>query len=313
MATHESPCAADTTSIDDLHVDVMIRALRLLDGPSLAAASCATAHLRVLASDPATWRDLCLSTSPSLRLLLPLFPYASYRSFFSDALTFPDPRSLGKSSSLSVAPYLPRELISAVDLHHDGSPVLSRVIRTDAFSPWFLGSPFRIDAVDGAAPPTPAISSDKLSLSWIIIDPARRRAVNVSSRSPVAVDRHWYTGEKIVRFATVVGKCSVTAAVTCGKEAGQVREVSLGVEDADGIGVNGRGSLVILTQALESVRKGRGKGEEEKEAKKRYFEFVKRKMRRKEKKARREWVVDFCCIAVGIVLFLASLKMAVFR
>ncbi|OAY66065.1 putative F-box protein [Ananas comosus] len=302
---------AMAATIEDLHEDVLALVLRRLDGPSLAAASCASARLRGLSGDPAIWRDLCLATWPSLRLL-PL-PTSPPQSLFSDAFPFPRCRAQaqaqGQSPPRGVPPRPLRGLISAVDLYHRGAPVFSRVLETRAASPWFLGSPFRIDALDPKheAPSAAAISISpgELTLSWIVIDPARGRAVNLSSRRPVRVDRHWFTGETLVRFATVVREFSVTAAVTCGEGEDPVREVSLVVEDADGIGVSGGESLGIIGEALEGARRGRGRGEEE--ANRRYDEFMRRRKRRKESKARREGLVDFLCTAVGAAVSLAFL------
>ncbi|XP_073004361.1 probable F-box protein At2g36090 [Typha latifolia] len=294
-----------STTIEDIHPDVLRRALRLLDGPALAAAGCATSHLRSLATDPALWREICLSTWPSLghpRLLS-----LSHRALFADAHSFPQSESATLDSGVPV----PLQLISAVDLYHGGKPVFSRVVETDASSPWFLGSPFRVDALDRKdPPPAPVTSPAELSLSWIVIDPARRRAVNISSRSPVAVERHWYTGETLVRFATAISGFAFEAVVTCGEEAGHVSEISLGVEDADGITASGRDSLVILAAAMEGRRRRRG---EEEEVKREYEEFVKGKRWRREKKARGEFLVDFCCTAVGAAAFVAFVLMVAFR
>nr|CAD1836760.1 unnamed protein product [Ananas comosus var. bracteatus] len=201
-----------------------------------------------------------------------------------------------------------------------GRPLLSRVVATDASSPWFLGSPFRIDALDRKSPPPEAAAAAcpaaELELSWILIDPARGRAVNLSSRRPVAVGRHWYTGETLIRYATVAGEFLIEATVTLGEETGHVREVSLRVGDADGAAVCGGDSLVILRGLMEGERRrrgGGGGGEEEEEAKRRYEEFVKRKRNRKAAEARKELLLDFCCSAVGAAVFLAIVLTALLR
>ncbi|XP_020097412.1 probable F-box protein At1g60180 [Ananas comosus] len=309
-------------SIEELHPDVVALALRRLDGAALAAASCASARLRELASDPALWRDLCLATWPSLRHpgLLSAAAAASPRRLFSDASPFPVPKPSSPPLLLGPAPPPPRELISAVDLYRGGAPLLSRVVATDASSPWFLGSPFRIDALDRKSPPPPpaaaaACPAAELELSWILIDPARGRAVNLSSRRPVAVGRHWYTGETLIRYATVAGEFLIEATVTLGEETGHVREVSLRVGDADGAAVCGGDSLVILRGLMEGERRRRrsGGGEEEEEAKRRYDEFVKRKRNRKAAEARKELLLDFCCSAVGAAVFLAIVLTALLR
>jgi hypothetical protein len=90
----------------------------------------------------------------------------------------------------------------------------------------------------------------------VVVDPARGRAVNVSSRRPVAVDRHWYTGETLARFAVVLGGCKFEATVACSEGAGHVNEVSLSVEDANGAAVSGEGALRLLAAAMEAPRRG---------------------------------------------------------
>ncbi|EMS56496.1 hypothetical protein TRIUR3_12274 [Triticum urartu] len=184
--------------------------------------------------------------------------------------------------------------------------------RTSTSSSWFLTSPFRVDAVECKDPvPAASFSPSDLELSWIVVDPRSGRAVNVSSRRAVAVDRHWYTGETLVRFAVVLGGSKFEATVTCSEEAGYLREVSLTVEDAGNAAVSGEGSLRLLAAAMEGPRKG---GEKEREdAKRRYEEFVRSKRGRKESKARREVLVDLCCSAVGAVAVLSFLASVVLR
>lgn len=298
------------TTIQDLHADVLGCALRRLDGRSLAAASCATAGLRALAADPETWRALCLAQWPSLgtcrRTLAALPP----RQLFADAFPFPSTDASPSAADLT----LPTELVSAVDIYCGGTPLLSRVVETPASSPWFLGSPFRVEAVERKRPPVATVSAPspaEMELSWVVVDPSGGRAVNVSSRRPVSVDRHWYTGETLVRFAVVLGGCKFEATVACAEGTGHVAEVSLAVEDADGAAVGGEGTVRLLAAAMEAPRKG-GEREPE-EAKRRYEEFVRRKRGRKESKARREAFVDLCCSAASAVVVLTCLAAVALR
>ncbi|RLM73586.1 putative F-box protein [Panicum miliaceum] len=277
---------AAATIEDLLHADVLGCALRRLDGRSLAAASCATAGLRALAADPETWRALCRAEWPSLALpgarrLLSAIPP---RRLFADAFPFPSPDAArGGGLQLPVR----GELVSAVDVYCGGAPLLSRV--------------------EAAAAPAPA----ELELSWVVADPARGRAVNVSSRRPVSVDRHWYTGETLVRFAVVLGGCKFEASVACAEGSGHVTEVALAAEDADGAAVSGEGTLRLLAAAMEEPRRG-GEREPE-EAKRRYHEFVRRKKGRKESKARREALVDLCCSAASAAVVLTCLAAVALR
>ncbi|CAN6244563.1 unnamed protein product [Urochloa humidicola] len=322
-----------TTTVEDLPGDVLACALRRLDGRSLAAASCATAGLSALAADPSTWRALCLARWPSLESLLAARPDLlsspiSPQRLFADAFPFPcleappsNPAAAAPLAGGDDAPDLPlpAELVSAVDLYHAGSaPLLSRAIETATSSSWFLTSPFRVDAVDSKTPApigtnAIAINPAELELSWVVTDRRAGRAVNVSSRRPVAVDRHWYTGDTLVRYAVVLGGCKFEATVTCSEEttATIIKEISLAVEDADGAAVSGEGALRLLAAAMTGPRKG---GEEQEEvAKRRYEEFVRSKRGRKESKARKEVLVDLCCSAVSAVAVLSFIAAVVLR
>ncbi|OQU85064.1 probable F-box protein At2g36090 [Sorghum bicolor] len=307
--------ARRSTTVEDLPADVLACALRRLDGPSLAAASCATAGLRALAADPETWRALCHARWPSLAarpdLLLSSSSAVSPQRLFADAFPFPCDAS---SAELLPVP-VTSELVSAVDVYHRGEPLLSRVVETSTSSSWFLTSPFCVDAVEcksHAAVAVPAHAPAELELSWVVIDPSSGRAVNVSSRRPVAVDRHWYTGDTLVRYAVVLGGCKFEATVTCSQETGHVREISLTVEDADGAAVSGEGTLRLLAAAMAGPRKG-AEEEQVETAKRRYEDFVRSKRGRKESKARKEVLVDLCCSAVSAVAVLSFIATVVLR
>ncbi|XP_040384871.1 probable F-box protein At2g36090 [Oryza brachyantha] len=303
------------TVIEDLPGDVLALVLRRLDGASLAAVGCACSSLHELAADQETWRGLCLALWPSVRDVLGGGGGGEggdgYRALFADAFPFLEAVSPAPAT-VSGGPSLPARLVSAVDLHHGGACIMSRVVETDTSSAWFLGSPFRVDALvqEGFSAPSP-ITPGELTLSWILIDPASGRAMNASSRRPVAVDRKWLTGETVARFTVVLGGVALDAAVTCDDRYGHVREVSLCIEDGEGGGVSGQDGLAAVTAAMASARR-RGKGAEA-AAKRRYEEFVQGKRARKEWKARREGIVDLCCSGVGAAAFVGFLVMLTFR
>ncbi|KAM0940398.1 putative F-box-like domain superfamily protein [Dioscorea sansibarensis] len=318
---------AHTTTIEDLHPDLVLHTLRLLDGPALAAASCATTHLHSVASHPDVWHDLCLSIWPSLwrhpdllHAIIPSFA-GSHHSFFSQA--YPFPFLTGQHGDPGNNIKLPKELLSAVDIYYKGVPILSRVIETETESQWFTGSPFRVDVLDRKDPDqtimeTPAvITPGELTLSWIVIDPEGRKAVNLSSRRPVTVDRHWYSGETVVKYAMTTADRSVAAmigvTVACEEEGAHVRELSLMLEDEDGICLNGKECLAMIKEAMEGEKLGRGRGKEEEQAKQRYEEHMERRKERKERRARNETRIDTCCIAIGVSIFLAFMVLVVFR
>ncbi|PUZ43782.1 hypothetical protein GQ55_8G035000 [Panicum hallii var. hallii] len=299
--------AGTATAIEDLPADVLALVLRRLDGASLATVGCACSGLRDLAADPGTWRLLCLAVWPSVRDV-PLCAGEGHRALFADAFPFP------AAPVPAAAPRpLPARLISAVDLHHGGACILSRVVETDASSDWFLGSPFRVDALvqEGFSAPSAFAPAD-LALSWILVDPATGRALNASSRRPVSVDRKWLTGDTVARFAVALGGgVALEAAVVCDERYGHVREVSLCAEDGDGGGVSGRDALAAVAAAMAGARRG-SRGAEG-EARLRYEEFVRGKRARKEWKARREGMLDLCCSGVGAAAFLGFLVMLTLR
>ncbi|CAI8584131.1 unnamed protein product [Vicia faba] len=294
--------------------------LTSLDGPSLASAASTCSQLNILSSHEHLWCKICNSTWPSsntprVRKVISTFPNTS-RSFFSDSFSYVMASASNcHRKNIESTP----EIISAVDLFQREKVVLSRVVETETESGWFRCSPFRIDILD----PKDSVETsmeypreeeacrnleEKLSLSWIVIDPIGKRAVNVSSGKPVSVNRHWLTGDVKVRFATVLHggeKGSAKEATVCsllvtfGKEM-QVREICFQIEDMDGNQLNGRDSLGILQRALEGERRRLRNGKE------RYVEFVRKKMERKERKLRRERKLDILCVA------LAALSVAAF-
>lgn len=195
-------------------------------------------------------------------------------------------------------------------------------------------SPFRIDLLDAKETiPTPAKFDgeegkcmarveENMRLSWIIIDPTKKRAVNLSSLRPVEVQRHWLTGEILVKYMTVmaagdVGRvggefvnCKVV--VTCeGKEGGdlQVREISMQFEDMEGKVISGKDSLVILQEAMDGKRKKGEVGEE----KRMYEMFLEIRREWMQRKQNRERALDMVCIATGVSIFMAFWIFVLFR
>ncbi|TYI32795.1 hypothetical protein ES332_A04G087900v1 [Gossypium tomentosum] len=328
----------NASTISTVHQDIIeTHIFTRLDGPTLASASCASTHLHALASQENLWTDICHSTWPSttssrVRHVISNF-HNGPRSFFSDAFPLTiEPVSFGNSSENP--PDLPTEIISAVDIYYKKEQIFSKVVETETVSAWFKCSPFRVDLLD----PKEAVSTripnpdkddtcrdleEDMELSWIIIDPIGKRAMNLSSQRPVNVHRHWLSGEVQVKFASVVGGGGIGAAtelvqcgvvVTCGGSAKgemHVREVSLQLEDMDGMYLNGRESLVMLRRGLAGKRR-RGK-KRESERKKAVAEFLERKRERKERKMRREGTLDTLCVAFGVSAFASSLLFLLFR
>ncbi|KDP36185.1 hypothetical protein JCGZ_08829 [Jatropha curcas] len=326
-----------SSSIADIHPDILqSHILTRLDGPTLASTACATTELHSLASQEDLWTNICLSTWPStdmprLRQVISSFPNGP-RSFFS--ASFPLLTVNENPATSLVSRDRPSELISAVDIYYRHELIFSRVVETKTESGWFRCSPFRIDMLDpkDTCPtqiPHPETEDDRrklaeeFTLSWILIDSAGRRAMNLSSHKPVSVQRHWLTGEVHARFASIlVGEkgsasefvqCGILVTCGGGSERGgmHVREVSLQVEDMDGMFMNGKDSLGILNSSFEG-KKGI-KGRKEEEGKKRYEEFLEMKRGRKERKLRTESTLDILCVTFGVLIFASLGLFVLFR
>ncbi|CAI9778918.1 unnamed protein product [Fraxinus pennsylvanica] len=323
-----------TTSFSSLHTDIIeAHILPRLDGATLATTSCSSTTLRHLSSQDHLWTQTCHSTWPSTRSsrvcqVISTYPDGGPRSFFAHA--FPlleEGRSSSKHSS-SAPP--PSELISAVDIHYQDKIIFSKVQETETVTGWFRCSPFRIDLLEPKdVIPTPIKQPDgddtctvifkDMTLSWILIDPIRRLAVNLSSHKPVTVQRHWLTGEVQVRFASILAvsrghvQCGivVTCCVSEEGEMMQMREISLDIEDMDGMHKNGKECLGILHRAMDGKRgKGRNRVEE---GHRRYKEYLEMKKERRERKVRTEGTLDILCVAFGVSCFVAFLCFIFFR
>ncbi|KAF8395421.1 hypothetical protein HHK36_019367 [Tetracentron sinense] len=325
------------TTISAIHSDVLqTHILTRLDGPTLASATCVSSQLHSLSTQESLWRDICHATWPSMdnpRMsnLISTFPKGP-RSFFSDSFPLlvsrPEPHHRPEQNPHPPSPT--PELIFAVDIYHRKNLIFSKLHETETLTSWFRYSPFRIDLLE----PKDVVSTpvqypdgeescsrllEDVTLSWIVVDPAGRRAANLSSWRAVSVQRHWLSGEIQVMYASILaGDRRSSEFVQCGIvvtfggcEGGemQVREVSLLVEDMDGKNLTGEDSLVILQRALES-RKGR-KGRRE-EGRERYEEYVVMKRERKDRKLRREGRFHMMCMAFGVFVFAAFLVFVLF-
>ncbi|KAK6944076.1 hypothetical protein RJ641_025178 [Dillenia turbinata] len=311
----------NAATIGNFHPDIVrSHILTRLDGPTLASTSCASRDLHSLSSDSSLWTNVCHSTWPStntprLHHVISQFSPDGPRSFFSRA-HFTARENSHQSSQISP----PSELISAVDLRYGNTLILSKFHTQETLSNWFNCSPFRVDLLNPKDVVTTQIPhstcqnlEEKLTLSWILIDPIGRRAMNVSSHKPVSVKRHWLSGEIQIRFATVLSgernksspcelvQCGVV--ITCGGaqegERLQVKEVSLQVENLDGTHLSGMDSLVILERAMEGRMGNEGKM---REIGKRYEEFLEMKRERRERMLRREGRLDMLCVALGVTI-----------
>ncbi|KAK9194186.1 hypothetical protein WN944_004889 [Citrus x changshan-huyou] len=293
-----SLAGTSSSSISTVHPDIIeTHVLTRLDPTALASASCASSRLYSLTSNETLWTNICNSTWPStnhprLRHVISSFPKGP-RSFFSHAFTNPDMATSSSSMNLDCPP----GLISAVDIHFQERHIFSKVVETETTD----SSPFRVDLLETKDPvptgiPHPVNEEmyreilEGLKLSWILIDPIGRRAMNVSSYKPVtAAERRWLsTGEVHLRYAWVFSagqegssleyvKCGVTATFSASHTGEMhVSKVSLHLEDMFGKHLNGKDSLAILHKGMMGKR-GVVKGREE-EGRRRYDAY--KKMRR---------------------------------
>ncbi|XAR60167.1 hypothetical protein NMG60_11033425 [Bertholletia excelsa] len=329
MVGDSSSLTTRTASIDDeisaVHPDVIrTHILTRLDGPALASAASASSMLHHLSTEENLWLHICnrewpSTAEPRLRDLISTFP-SGHRSFFSDSFPTLQHRVRRTNSSQPAG-----NVIAAVDISYKNDPIYSKVqeTQTETMVGLELCSQFRIDLLDPKETiPVPsnldyrdnACESDlgeNLSVSWILIDPTRKRSGNFSSSRPVLVDRNWLTGDIQLRFATVLAgdragefvQCVVM--VTCGGRGRgdlHVREVSLQVEDIEGKQLTWKDSLVILKQAIEKGERRKKNAAEEKEW---YELFVKMKRERRERKRRGETRLELACIASAVSIFVA--------
>lgn len=295
----------------------------------------------------ATWPS---TTDSDVASAISAFP-SGHRSFYSDAypaikpnympMAFkkPDTRSTTALELEDTSITTCEQLISAVDIFYDDELVYSKVLDTKTTSSWFLSTPFRIDLltqketvhipmkiVDDDSSSNPDhhhhhhhhenniinTNANRLRISWILIDPSKKRAINVASREALEARRHWLTSDVQFRYATVVMageqhpvQCAVL--VTCGDA--HVREVSLQVEDMEGKVLPGRDSLVILGRAMEGQRCKCDKSLE----KDMYETFLNMRLNFREMKQRRERYLDMACVVTGILLFFAILVRLLWR
>ncbi|KAH7554116.1 hypothetical protein ACOSP7_028873 [Xanthoceras sorbifolium] len=329
-----SPSSSSSTitcSISAVHSDLLeTHILTRLDGPTLASAACVSTELySLITCNQTLWANICHSTWPSTNTPLVSRVISSFdkgpRSFFSDSSTNPDPSAAAASESAADHDP-PSELISAVDIYYRNKLMLSKVVETETVSGWYQCSPFRVDLLDpkdtvATRIPYPDTEeacrelAEDFTLSWILIDPIGRRAMNLSSQKAVRVQRHWLSGEVHVWFAWMLSgeeQCGIV--ITCGGSEGgemHVREVSLQVEDMDGMHLNGKESLVILRRGLEGKRENkRRRGEE---GKRRYEEYLELRRIRKERKLRTEGTLDMLCAASGVFIFTSLALFAFWR
>ncbi|KAM7528160.1 hypothetical protein LguiB_031570 [Lonicera macranthoides] len=328
-STTTSTAHGRATPITAVHHDIIeAHILTRLDAPTLASAASVSRTLHALCSEEKLWRDICNSTwtstsDPRVRHAISAFPNG-YRSFFFDST----PATFHRANTLPPDQHpqsVTTQLISAIDLHYEKEPIFSKVEVTETVSKDFMGPPLLVQLFNRKeTAPAPVqfdcFNDDFLShlqqsmkLSWIMIDPTQKRAVNLSSLKPVSVQRHYMADEAQLLYVTIlpgsrrVGssefvECRIV--VTCGGEEGgevHAKEVSMNMQDMDGVILSGEDSLVILQQAMGSERRKEGKGRE------RYEEFMEMKREKRGRKQTREKRLDLVCMILRVMIFVTLL------
>ncbi|PWA77080.1 F-box domain, cyclin-like protein [Artemisia annua] len=281
------------TSFEDIHPDIIRKhILPLLDGPSLSNTSSVSSYLQFLCSDHNLWSHVSKSTWPSItdpRVddVISTFP-SRHRSFYNDSYPsiITDVKHPNLSHSCSISKVISKKdsslscylnsschkLISAVDIRYQDDIIYSQVKVTD-MSANNLSSRLEIqlpgisqtidltvDEVAGADKATLLRLKESLTLNWILIDPALKRACNYSSIKPVSVKQDWATNETHVRYVTFlpgrdpneIVKCRIHVALGVGKRGVglHAKEVMLKLEDLDCKCLNGRDFLVVMQRAI---------------------------------------------------------------
>ncbi|KAJ0968911.1 hypothetical protein J5N97_021788 [Dioscorea zingiberensis] len=321
-----------------LNRDLLLEILARADGPAIVSAACSSSGLREASQERTLWENLCHNTWPSTKdpkvhdIISSSSGFAKfYTSAFPLVIYNPQQQQQQQQQQHQKQQFItsPSELVSLVDVFFGGVCVFSNVVHGipmhDTGS-WFLDCPFRLDALDGGETlPLMAEGEDaveevykrleEMRLSWVLLDAKTGATVNLSSWRPTLVERNWpLEGNVLMRFgcALPVDQHVQFDAAECvielrfrvlgrpvAKPVLRLVEVGLQVEDLDGMHVNGRGSLMVLHQALRCPTRSR------------YLSAVEdghSKYRSKQKAAiemkhREEKVVDSMCALSGAALF----------
>ncbi|XP_076919935.1 F-box protein At2g27310-like [Bidens hawaiensis] len=319
-----------STTLSDIHSDIIqTNILTRLDGPSLSNTATASSYLNTLCSDNTLWSPIARSTWPSITHphvdhIISTFP-AGHRSFFDNL--FP---SLTTNSSFPS--HNPSELVSSVDIRYQNDVIYSAVKLFKCTCSDFIsvnlneseqvhGIPQSIDVtvdeIVGADKAALSHLKESMTLSWIIIDPVRKRVCNLSSIKPVSARGDWVTNETHLRFMKVLPGCDPSEMVQCRicltlgvGERGvglNVKEVILKVRDLDSCCLNGIEFLRVIEGASMEENNVLKKVVDDDERLKSYMEFKKMKRERKEwvkkKQINKEVAIDFGFVVILLCFY----------
>ncbi|KEH34429.1 putative F-box domain-containing protein [Medicago truncatula] len=256
---------------DIIHTHILPR----LDGTTLTVLSSVCSELRhmICHSNEDLWRNICTSTWPSLLLdpivhnVISTFP-GGYRSFFSDA--FPSLHNHKNNNSYRFYPPT-TELIHVVDVFVHGKPLFSRVLvehlNTNNF-PYFSRNIFDVKFDYSNLDHIHFLVNEEyneylqenLRLSWVVIDPTRKRAAKLfcSSVEPLSVIP-WLNHYEVVYAMVMAGESQVrTKMINCvvrvfcffNEDELHLRRVLSRMEDVDGCLVGVEQGVTILLNAI---------------------------------------------------------------
>ncbi|KAG9149097.1 hypothetical protein Leryth_010691 [Lithospermum erythrorhizon] len=310
--------AAAPTEITSIHEEIIkSHILNKLDGKSLASTSCVSTEFKSLSNGEILWKNICSNHFPSSLNPLVQTNITNHRLFFSEV------SSAVQHLPLSHPTKCPKikNLVSAVDIFYEDEVVFSRVINTESCSSWFSCSPFKIDILE----PEEVFSTNVkitgddqmcmdalekgMKLSWIMIDGDSKKALNVSSLYPVSVRRQSLLSGEIqikITYAMIVPdnrynddgealvQCGVVVSCREGEEM-QVKELSLIVEDSEGLILDGNEGLEIVQEVIKWERRMKNSDEE----REKYKKFISYKSDLTEMK------LDMFVVFTGVSLFLS--------
>ncbi|KAL1825656.1 hypothetical protein ACET3Z_012434 [Daucus carota] len=317
-----------TTTITGIDPDVIeSHILTKIDGPSLAC-SASTCHLlHTLCRKDNLWKHICNATwnsvkHPLVQDTISRFP-GGYRSFFCDAFPLVRPSlKPGRTRRVLCQDYA-WKIYSAVDIYYGSKGIHSKVIVTDTGDDAFLNFSFWLDLLDNQESVKIPLKfegdenkcmlklKENLTLSWILIDPIRKRAVNISSLTPISVRPHWNGNDVQVMYATILSgfgssefvECRIVATIKCKyKKDVKIREACLYLEDMHKMRLNGDRSLRILLEVMENGERKKGNAGEEREI---YMKYRELKRKRIEGDYRRETRLRIGCRVACLAYLIA--------
>lgn len=282
-----------------------------------------------------TWPS---TSSPEAQCLISINSFAKFYADSTPTVLYDESRTCPINHSPARIP--PSNFTSFVDVHYKGKCVLSRVLysipdavdeyENDDCHRWFSNCPFKLDLL-GFNPCKNTRNgsimhdiqpggylleklAEEVRLSWVLFDKKSGKAINLSSSEPLMVQKSWSSDEDyVMNFGCVVPveecvvphklvECVITARckMTERGEGMRLTEISMSLVDIEGGHINGRKSLMVLSQALYSLRSNR-----KVEVEKGYKIFRRQRKELNKRNDGRESIVEKLCASVEIAVFVA--------